>query len=331
MVIAYRGETAPERPDVEIARLAARQHGVVSRVQAVDAGLSRSAIDRRLGAGRWSIVLPGIYRLEGAPSTGRQRAMAACLWGGPEAVVSHRTAGVLWGLDGVTGERIEISVPRSVSARSRRCRVHHVSVLTRVDRATIAGIPVTSVARTVVDLASTLDADDLERALEDALRRGVTVQGMRRRLRGRGHAGTRVLRRLLEERDQGVAPLESELERRVWNCIVRSDLPRPVRQLSVRGAESRGYRIDFAYPEDLVAIECDGWRAHGGRRAFARDRRRAGELASLGWRIVYATWDDLDDAGAFLRRLRRVLRLGPVAVDPGYRGPGAQERDAGPG
>src|SRR5436305_2104854 len=136
--------------DAAIAHLAVRQHGLLLRAQVLDVGLTDAMIDHRIRSGRWARVCPGLYRLAGVPVSWRQRALAACLVAGPGAVVSHRSAAVLWGVSGFRPGRVEITVPPGGSNRSTLARVHRSPVQgVRRD-----GVPVTSPARTIVDLAA---------------------------------------------------------------------------------------------------------------------------------------------------------------------------------
>ncbi len=305
-----RNESFNDRPDVRIADVASRQHGLITAAQSTALGLSRWASRRRASASRWESVLPGVYRIAGAPVTGRQAALAAVLWAGDGAVVSHRSAAVLWGLDGVETSRVEIAVPYGRAPRHPYVTVHRSKALHGVDRDLIDNIPVTSVARTVIDIAGVLEGEALERAMEDAFHRGLCKPTFLRwrlnELGGAGRPGAARLRRLLDERGRDGA-LESVLEVKVWRLITGSDLPRPVRQHPVR-AEGQLYRLDFAWPVGRVAVECDGFESHGRRTAFERDRSRSAALAAAGWRLVPVTWRDVTaDPSRVVARLRAAL------------------------
>jgi predicted transcriptional regulator of viral defense system len=141
--------------------LANRQHGAFSRAQAFAVGWSESQIDRRLATGQWEVILPGVYKFGGAPASGRQAALAACLWGGPGSVVSHRAAGALWGFDGVTARGMEVSVPKVRRLRTTKLTVHRTGQLHRIDRTRRDGIPITTPARTLVDVAGVFDEEAL--------------------------------------------------------------------------------------------------------------------------------------------------------------------------
>lgn len=223
--------------------------------------------------------------------------MAACLWAGPAAAASHRAAGRLWGLEGVGPGHIEITVPRSKPSPIPLLVVHQ-SRLLRADLAEVALIPVTDVARTLIDLASILSSDRLEAALESALSRGLTrLTRLRWRLSqtpSRGKDGVRHLRRLLDERGPSAAALESPLEAKLERIIRRSNLPRPDRQVRVMDGNRFIARVDFAYCAIKVAIEADSFRHHGTASSWWKDRRRDKELGRLGWTMLRFTSDDLE-------------------------------------
>jgi predicted transcriptional regulator of viral defense system len=151
--------------DAAIAHLALRQHGLLLRAQVLDVGLTDAMIDHRIRSGRWARVCPGLYRLAGVPVSWRQRALAACLVAGPGAVVSHRSAAVLWGLSGFRPGPIEITVPNGHSVRSPLARVHRTAEVSRVVR---DGVPLTRPARTIADLAVVVGGQVLEEAVAAA-------------------------------------------------------------------------------------------------------------------------------------------------------------------
>jgi very-short-patch-repair endonuclease len=218
---------------------------------------------------------------------------------------SHRAAGFPWDLDGIDMRKVEITVQVPRAPRSRLVRVHRTLELPSADRTTRHGIPVTSVPRTLVDLVGCVSDEVLEAALESALHRGLTHESVLRARIDR-RPGTAVLREILDGRD-GSAALESRLEVKVWRLLVRSGLPIAVRQHPVE-IDGRRYRLDFAWPSFRVAVEADGFSAHGGRQAFHADRRRAAQLASAGWRVVPVTWADATArSDAWLAGLRRTL------------------------
>jgi very-short-patch-repair endonuclease len=270
--------------------------------------MSSQAVARRRESGALERVLPRVYRSALVPATLEQRSLAAVLWAGARSVASHGSAACLWGLDaGSEVELVHLWVPPSRAPTHPRVVVHR-GAIDGNDLRLLKGVPVTSPARTVIDLAGRLDGEVLEAAVEDVLHRGLTTAStLERRLAalgGRGRPGAGRLERVLMERDQ--APLESRLEVKVWR-LLRGAGFRPVRQYVVR-CEGRTFRLDFAWPRLKVAVEADGFRAHGGKVAHVGDRRRWAALAASGWRIVPVTWDDcVKTPEVFLERVRSAV------------------------
>jgi very-short-patch-repair endonuclease len=290
VTFAQRNQRPTEPPEAAVRTVAADQYGVFTWTQALEAGLSAAAITRRVTSGLWERLLPRVYRVTGGPSNDRQAALAACLWAGRGVVVSHRTAAALWELDGVEARKTEITVQSPRDPRSRLVVVHRTIELPSADRTTRHGIPITTATRTILDLAGCASGEAVEAALESALRRGLVHESvLRGRIRGR-RSGGGVLRQILDRRGHDAA-LESRLEVKVWRLIIRSGLPKPVRQHPVE-IEGRRYRLDFAWPSFRIAVEADGFATHGRRRSFIADRRRMAMLASRGWRIIPVTWED---------------------------------------
>lgn len=279
-------------------RLVSRQHGVIGRQQALAAGLSKAAVDRRLASGAWVRVLPGVYRLPSAPVTWNQSLVASYLWAGDGAAVSHRSAAALLGFDGFEPGPLELTVPRRVRTPGLDLIVHCGVALPAFDLEEMGPLRVTDATRTLVDLASVVPMTTLEAALESALRRGQTsVRRLLWRLETlapQGRRGSAAMRRCLAERGSS-APAESPLEVRLLRLLRVAGLPEPVRQFEVRDQRRILARLDLAYPEALLAIEADGYAHHSGRRDWLRDLRRRNRLTARGWRVLHVGWADLRD------------------------------------
>jgi very-short-patch-repair endonuclease len=190
---------------------------------------------------------------------------------------------------------------------------HRSLLLGPADLTMIDGIPATTPTRILIDSGLVVPKLVLELGLEDCRRRGyLNEHWLLRQLERLGaplRKGSRPLVDILLERDPSWAPLESVLELGVWDLIRSSDLPLPVRQHEVV-VDGKKYRIDLAYTDDLVAVEPSGFRWHSGRLRWGIDQRRAGELASVGWRIVPVTWWDLQhEPDVVLRLIRRALTM----------------------
>jgi len=216
-------------------------------------------------------------------------------------VVSHVTAGRLWQLDGVrdASSRPEVTIPRRCDRRSSLVIVHRTLSLPRSDRDRVEGIVVTSVTRTLVDLAASLGPSELELAVEDAFRRGLTTPVRLRhrfaQLEGRGRPGSQRLRALLDAR--GSRPSTgSAAEVRLEQLMVKIGLPRPVRQYRIKH-DGRAIRVDFAYPDRRLAVEYDGLRWHTGRARIENDAERRNLLRDAGWSLVTITATMMRDRG----------------------------------
>ena len=273
--------------DAAVARIAARQHARVLRHDALGCGMTDRMIHSRVAAGRWVLVCRGVYRIAGVPVTWKQRALAACMVSGPEAVVSHRSAAVLWGVSGFRPGAIDITVPPRRSNRNPLARVHRSAVEgTRRD-----GIPVTRPARTLADLAAVVGAETLEEAVDDVLcRRLCRLDEL---MAPAGRRGNRALRAVLAAWNGDALP-DGVAEMRVVRRLLAVGLPQPLRQHEIHDNGRLVARVDLAYPEHRLAIELDGFRWHAGRGPFRSDRVRRNRIEAAGWRLLETAPDDID-------------------------------------
>ena len=294
-----------------VAAVARRQHGLLTRSQLAHLGLSQKQVRAWTANGRLERMFPGVVRVAGVPKTREQLLLAAVLWGGAHALVSHRSAGELWGFDGVKGNKPEITMPAGELKQSVDIVVHSTRV-PMTDRRTRHGIPITTPERTIIDLAGALTAEQLEVAFESARRtRQVTTASVERllaRIGAKGRRGSEAMQQLLTALAHEPAA-ESALEVLAARMLRASDLPKPRRQASV-SAFGRDYRLDFAWPEARVALECDGRKWHEIEADFERDRRRWSAItAATGYRIVWATWRRINASpDQIVGELRRLLR-----------------------
>jgi len=301
--------------DKELARIAARHHGVFATQHLDDLKATREARAVRVEAGRWLPVHDGAYRMAGSPVTWRSVLMAACWAGGPRALASHRSAGALWSLPSRRTDITELTCPRWRRARHDGLVVHESMVIDDEDHAEVDAIPCTSVARTIFDLARTLSPVMLDANIDNAIRRElVTLDQLRStstRLATKGRPGGRRFRQVVEARsDVGALP-ESVPERLLADMLVRQGLPVPQHQFVIRD-RSRAFvaRVDLAYPDWMVVIEYDSVEHHTGTTAHVRDSARRNAIGDLGYAVLTATSADLKDRGARLAgsiRRRRSL------------------------
>jgi very-short-patch-repair endonuclease len=281
-----RGRSHTRGTDAEVAALAARQHGVVARRQLLGLGLAAGAIDRRIEHGRLHPLHPGVYAVGHRIVSQHGRWMAAVLACGPRAVLSHRSAAALWNIRGTTKSRIDVTVPSDLR---RRPGLHpHCAVLPPDEITTHDGIPATTPARTLLDLAAVVPRQTLERALDEAeiLRLPGPHTLLDRYPRRRG---TKNLRALLREA-RNPTPTRNDFEGRLLTLLDDHGLPRPATNTIIEGKE-----VDAVWREVKLIVELDGFATHGTRRAFERDRRRDRQLHAAGWRVVRLTWEQLGE------------------------------------
>lgn len=254
-----------------------------------------------------------VFAVPGAPLTWHQHVLACVFAAGPQAVASHTTAGVLWQFPLLDAETTEVSTARPRRARIRGVHVHRTLAFLAEEHTIRGGIPVTTPARTIVDLSARLSTFQLGVITDDALRRNtLTLTQLRRCIAGlRPGPGRRTsqIHEVLSARLPGYDPGDSDLELRVLRAIVGAGLPEPVQQHWVRFASGR-YRIDFAYPAVRLAIEVDGFGPHATRSVFDSDRVRVNDLVLGGWTVVRFTSNTTDEqigttVAAALARLGR--------------------------
>lgn len=276
----------------EAARLARKQHGVLSRLQLTRIGFTRGAIWHRVQSGRFESVSANVFRLEGSADTWLQRLMIACLAWGDGAVVADMGAAAIWKLqDGSTPVTLIVQPGRRREGAPGTVRR---TVLPVHDVVAKYGIPVTNPARTLIDLAAFQPEPFVEECLDVALRRGLTSIGhLKWRFEQQRTAGVSVMRRLVMERERGAVPM-SKFETRLLRLIKEAGLPPPTRQHPIHTPEGTLIGVaDFAYPAFKLIIEADSFEWHSGRKEFVRDRIRGNTLVAMGYRILRVTWTQL--------------------------------------
>jgi very-short-patch-repair endonuclease len=248
-------------PDLEIARMADRQHGVITHRQLLSAGLGRSAISKRARRGRLHRLHQGVYSVGRTGVSLEGRWMAAVLASGSQAALSHGSAAVHWGLLLPLSGPVDVSVPTHSGRRKRAgIRLHRRAVLERSDVTRHEGIPVTTPARTVADLPGALPARLARRARRQAEVLGLPL----------GATGTDRTR--------------SDLERDFLHICRRSRLPMP--EVNTRIGR---WTIDFLWPDRRLIVETDSYLYHRGKVAFEDDRERDLALRNMGYDVVRLT------------------------------------------
>lgn len=291
------------RKDELIARIAAEQWGMVSRGQLLAAGIGREAIAHRRRTGRLYLVYRGVYAVGHTALTRRGRLMAAVLASGPGAVLSGGSAAALWELRESFPSVIEVTAPtdRRPLPGVRRRRIP----LPLDETDTRYGIPVTTVARTLLDRAASLDRLALERELEQAeVRRYADVAHLGILLDRHSRAPGRAKLVAIRADDlQARNATKSALERRFLRFLTDRGLPRPAVNAPVEGFE-----VDGVWRDGRLVVELDSRRHHGTGPAFDRDRSKWRALQAAGWSFVPITWRHLrDEPDALESDLRRLL------------------------
>ena len=282
--------------------LAGRQHGLVTRHQLLELGVSSASISRRGRNGQMRRVHAGVYAL-GPVASPWTREMAAVLACGGTALLAGSSAAALWEMrprgsgpgGGPWGPRSrDIRDPDVLvvgANRGRRPGIHVIRVhaLHPSERTARQDIPVTTPARTLLDLASLVGSRELERSTAKALREGLTTDDEIAHLlaRHRGRPGTALLRGIVGQ-PHGPAFTRSEAEEQMLALLEEAGLPRPECNL-----EMGPYELDFFWRAARIAVEVDGFRSHGVRPRFEGDRRRDGWLAARGITVIRVTWSQV--------------------------------------
>jgi hypothetical protein len=263
--------------------LARRQHGHVARCQLLALGVSQGLIAGRLAAGDWVAIHKGVYCIGPQRNDPAARAAAAVLACGPDAVLSHASAASLWGL------LPRWSFPLEVTAKGRHDRpgitTHRCQSLTPRDLTHQQGIPTTTRARTILDIAPRLSPKAVTRLVNDALRAGhlhpATFQDILQR--NPYHPATKLLRPFAESSGN---PTRSDFEDDFLAFTAKYGLPAPQVNVYVDGRE-----VDAFFPRANLIVECDGWEFHKDRKAFEDDRERDAENLKHGFATVRVTRD----------------------------------------
>lgn len=284
--------------DRRLLALAARRHGVITRAELVGLGFSDGAILRRVRRGWLRRVHRGVFVVGGLPLTLHGHFLAAVVSFGPQAVLTHRSAAVLWGLLPARGLRVDVTVPSG--ARGRGAIVVHRQPLSKEEINVRHAIPVTTPVRTFLDLAAVVSDREFERAIDEAAYLRLDLSGLEPRPGRRG--GARITRVLAAHR-AGTTRTRSRMEELMLALCRGHGLPEPL-----ANQEVEGYEADFVWPAQRLIVETDGWQAHGTRRAFETDRLRDAHLVAAGWRPVRLTWKRLNqEPAAVAEQLRRLL------------------------
>lgn len=275
---------------VRVAELAQRQHGVVALDQLRALGLTASGVNKRVRAGALHPIHRGVYAVGHTLLTPLARWMAGTLAYGPAAALSHRSAAAHLGLRRNHSGAIDISVPSAVGRSRPGLALHRSATLRPEDVARADGIPCTTVARTLLDLAEVVNHRELERAVEQAevLRVFDRRQVELVLTRAAGRHGAATLQSVLSDYAEP-ALTESELEERFLGLCAHHELPRPEVAVWVDTRDGP-LKADFLWRAERLVVETDGYTFHGHRQAFERDHRRDNLLYLAEWKVRRFTW-----------------------------------------
>lgn len=275
-------------PFAKFNQISSRQHGPVSRAQALATGLTAGQLRWRLISGELLMPYPGIYVPASAPTSQLLGVMAACLATGGHA--AGACAAELWGLRGFEAEAVEVTIPYGKGSRPSGLIVHRSRNLDARDLCTRDRIPITTVARTLIDIAGSRP-ETAEAALSDAIVRARTrryrIETTLARAGTRGCPGATLLRRLLADLD---VPTESVLEDAFVAFLRRYGLPAARRQTPIAGGR---YKLDFGWRAIMFAVETDGGAFHSSPADRRRDREKVAQARKEGWTVRRVYWDDV--------------------------------------
>jgi len=274
-----------------VVEVGGRQHGLVSTQQLTSLGVTRDALKRAVASGLLRPYRRRVIEIAGAPASEWRPLMAACLAGGPFTAASHLSAGWLYTSPFIAPGSVDVTVYGDWCQRLDDVRCHRSVFLDEADRGVVQGIPTTSPARTVMDLAACVSAWLLPQLLDDFLRRHLCtpeeVMACVERIGGRGRAGTAFLRVLAQERVNGHHPGDNDWEVRLARSLTKAGYP-VVQQFQVI-VGNRVLIIDCALPDYKVGVEFKGWEPRSTRTGFDHDAEREVLLAGVGWLIIPAT------------------------------------------
>lgn len=275
--------------------LARRQAGAFTFAQAVEMGFPSSTVGRRLAGGVWERRTPGVYVHTATPASRALDLWSAVLAAGlGDAVLTHESAALLHGAERLPETPITLTVRHGWHHRLPGLVVHQIDDLARRHQTVVLGLPVSTPARSVVELGATAGADLVGRAADDLVRSRRTtyaaIASVLAEVARPGKPGVELVGQMLEERVGGHVPPASELERALFATLAGGGLPSPERQVPLPGRGPAFGLVDGAYRDARVVLEADGRRWHARMSAARRDRERDAQVVRAGWvplRFVY--------------------------------------------
>ncbi|UDY36066.1 type IV toxin-antitoxin system AbiEi family antitoxin domain-containing protein [Dermatobacter hominis] len=307
--------TSPDlRPDAAVARLAATQHGLITRRQVTTLGMTPDMVRRRLGNGQWERLATGVFTIVGVPDSRPRTLWASVLHAGTGCAIASHTAGRIHAFEEAL-ELDEVHLNVRVGRRHPPEGVvwHRQVDMVDDDVVTIDGLPVTSIPRTAFDLAGDprVSRTRLRRLVESAIvHRGfeaATFAVVLARVRRSGKHGVLLMEQVLDDVGPGTDLPTTELERLLDVVIELAGLPAPVHEHPLPGARDRAGYVDRCWPDVRLVVEADGRRWHTRRQQIAIDHDRTIDAQTVGYQTTRFLWEHLQgDPEGSARRLRAI-------------------------
>jgi hypothetical protein len=308
--IAEVHESAQTNWDTEIARIAAAQYGVITARQLMAVGLGRAAITARRRRGYLIDLFRGVYAVAYKPVTPHGTWMAATLACGQGAVLSHAAAAALWGIRPSASAKIDVTVPGRAGRTRPDLRVHRAGALLPNQITEHAGIPCTTVGRTIIDLAAGHPQNTVEYAIHQAetlriFNRDEVVAALDA---APSRPGSATVRRILGLSLPKEDRIKGKLARMLSKLCREAGLPEPLVDHWIDVPDADGFEVDFCWPQLGLIIEADGRAFHDTHRGFENDRHRDRVLRLAGWRVERFTWRQVvERPDEVARQLRLIL------------------------
>ncbi len=305
---AGRSDSGKIAPDATIAKLAAEQHGLITARELHAVGVGPRVIRRRVLAGRLHEVYPGVFAVGHPRLTASGRVLAATLSYGYAGTVGFRSATQHWGLLREAGRNGPVDVIAATGNARRGTKLHRLT-LDPADRVLRDGVPVTTVGRTLADLATVVPKPLLAKAVNEAQVRRLLTPAQIQRAEDASikRPGGAALRALLSQVDPQQR-IRSELERLFLALLGNTGLPKPKVNALIE-IEQVLHQVDFSWSDRRLAVEVDGGEVHGTPQAHEADLERDARFTRAGWRVQrFSHAQVTEDPASVIKTLEALLR-----------------------
>jgi hypothetical protein len=312
--------------DLAVSELASERHGLVTLVQVLEVGMTARMVEVRVRRGFLHPMYRGVFAVGHRPTSDEAWWLAAVLACGEGALLSHRSAAALWGLRRSAATAIDVTAPTRRGYAQRGIRLHRATTIASIDHDLYRGVPVTSLPRTVIDLATVVPFDALEYALHraEAQRKLSPAQLQEILARLRGRRGTGPVRTIVERPHHRLdARTRSPWERRFLAVCRAHEIPEPrVNEWIALEIASGGLEVDFSWPRQGLVVEVDEEASHHTLRAQRNDPERDRALRAAGWRVLRVAEKDFAQPSLIAEKVLRALepaRYRPTDAAPSNR------------